>query len=157
MNASTTQKQVVSFDPTIQYCQERDSGVPAGRAGLRGGQPSDGGCRRAKDYAAFITYAASDGRLPGPGDGQLPDGYAPIPAAWKAQALGARRAAITAGTPVANRDGRTPTAVGQCLHRGSDGRLDDSGHAAGRLGRHDLRPPRRPLRTLLLTGPRPLR
>jgi hypothetical protein len=52
-----------------------------------------------KDYAAFITYAASDGQTVGTGDGQLPEGYAPIPAAWKTQALAAA-AGIASGTPV---------------------------------------------------------
>jgi hypothetical protein len=40
-----------------------------------------------KIYAAFIRYAATDGQKPGADLGQLPEGYAPIPTGWVAQAL----------------------------------------------------------------------
>ena len=40
----------------------------------------------AKDYSAFIKYAVGPGQTPGLLQGQLPDGYAPLPDALRAQA-----------------------------------------------------------------------
>ncbi|WP_326658408.1 hypothetical protein [Streptomyces sp. NBC_00385] len=42
-----------------------------------------------KDYAGLIRYAAGAGQTPGLSPGQLPPGYAPLPAALRAQALAA--------------------------------------------------------------------
>ncbi|MEE4490969.1 hypothetical protein [Streptomyces sp. BE230] len=42
-----------------------------------------------KDYAGLIRYAAGAGQTPGLSPGQLPPGYAPLPAALRAQALDA--------------------------------------------------------------------
>ena len=108
MNASTTQKQVVSFDPTSSTAKSATAAYPLAVPVYAAVNPLMADADVRKDYAAFITYAASDGQTAGTGDGQLPDGYAPIPAAWKAQALAAA-AAITAGTPVATAT-PTPTA-----------------------------------------------
>jgi len=59
-------------------------------------------------YAAFITYAATQGQTPGTDDGELPDGYAPLPASW-VQAARAAADTIAAGpVPVAT---PTPTAT----------------------------------------------
>jgi hypothetical protein len=100
MGANATQKQVVSFDPTSSAAKSAPAAYPLAVPIYAAVNPlmADAGVR--KDYAAFITYAASDGQTAGTGDGQLPDGYAPIPAAWKTQALAAA-AGIAAGTPVA--------------------------------------------------------
>jgi hypothetical protein len=43
-------------------------------------------------YANVIRYAVTDGQIPGVESGQLPPGYAPIPSAWKDQALKAATA-----------------------------------------------------------------
>ena len=43
----------------------------------------------ARDYATFIRYAAGPGQTPGTGAGSLPEGYAPLPAAMRRQALAA--------------------------------------------------------------------
>ncbi len=50
------------------------------------------------DYADFIAYAAGDGQTPGLDVGQLPRGYAPLPAQLRTQALAAA-ARIRAGDP----------------------------------------------------------
>jgi hypothetical protein len=49
-------------------------------------------------YSAFIRYAAGEGQISGTTDGQLPPGYAPIPAAW-AQSAVTQANAIAAGAP----------------------------------------------------------
>jgi hypothetical protein len=100
MTASATQKQVVSFDPTSSTAKSAAAAYPLSVPIYAAVNPLMTDAAVRKDYAAFITYAASDGQTPGTGDGQLPDGYAPIPAAWKTQALAAA-AGIASGTPVA--------------------------------------------------------
>ena len=47
-------------------------------------------------YANFIRYAVQSGQVPGSGIGNLPAGYAPIPATWVSQAMNAA-SAIQAG------------------------------------------------------------
>lgn len=44
------------------------------------------------DYANLIEYAASDGQTPGPGRGELPDGYLPMPESLREQALATAKA-----------------------------------------------------------------
>ncbi len=51
------------------------------------------------DYANFATFAAADGQVQGTRPGQLPIGYAPLTAAFKAQALAAAEAIRTAKAP----------------------------------------------------------
>ena len=106
MTANPTQKQVVGFDPTSSAAKGATAAYPLAVPIYAAVNPlmSDAAVR--KDYANFITFAAGDGQTAGTGDGELPDGYAPIPASWKAQAVAAA-AGITSGTPVAT---ATPTA-----------------------------------------------
>jgi hypothetical protein len=47
-------------------------------------------------YASFIRYAVQSGQTPGSGIGNLPEGFAPIPASWVTQAMNAA-SAIQAG------------------------------------------------------------
>jgi hypothetical protein len=42
-----------------------------------------------RDYARLLRYAVGPGQQPGPASGQLPDGYVPLPAAMRTQALAA--------------------------------------------------------------------
>ena len=100
MSASATQKQVVSFDPTSSAAKSSAAAYPLAVPIYAAVNPLMADADVRKDYASFITYAASDGQTAGTGDGQLPDGYAPIPASWKTEALAAA-AGIAAGTPVA--------------------------------------------------------
>jgi hypothetical protein len=60
------------------------------------------------DYAAFITSAVTTGQTPGTGDGQLPAGYAPLPAAWKQQAIASAKV-IKAGRATTTTDNTNTT------------------------------------------------
>ena len=51
------------------------------------------------DYAAFISYAATDGQKPGTDDGELPPGYAPLPDEWRKSALTAAEVIKAGGEP----------------------------------------------------------
>lgn len=51
--------------------------------------PLDQAADARKDYAEVIRYAAGDGQTQGTASGQLPAGYAPLPAALRAQAVAA--------------------------------------------------------------------
>ncbi|GAA4691923.1 hypothetical protein [Phytohabitans rumicis] len=42
-----------------------------------------------RDYAALLRYSAGTGQQPGPADGQLPEGYAPLTAALREQTMSA--------------------------------------------------------------------
>ena len=89
MTVSTRQSQVYGFDPRSPAAQGAKTAYPLTLPVYAAANPSmtDAGVRAS--YAAFIRYAATDGQVPGTNPGQLPDGYAPIPAGWKAQALAA--------------------------------------------------------------------
>ncbi|AWR21985.1 hypothetical protein [Aurantimicrobium photophilum] len=60
---------------------------------------SDAGLREV--YAAFIRFAAKDGQTPGTEAGELPEGYAPLPASWVNQALQAASAIQSGIKPAA--------------------------------------------------------
>jgi hypothetical protein len=106
MTANAKQKQVLGFDPTSSAAKGAKAAYPLAMPMFAAVNPLMTDAAVRKDYAAFITYAASDGQTVGTGDGQLPDGYAPIPASWKTQALAAA-AGIASGTPLAT---ATPSA-----------------------------------------------
>jgi hypothetical protein len=96
MTADPGQPQVYRFDPGSAEAEAAPNAyplaVPVYAAVNRA--MTDAGARA--DYANFITYAATVGQDPGTGLGQLPAGYAPIPAGWQQQAIDAA-AAIAAG------------------------------------------------------------
>jgi hypothetical protein len=71
--------------------------------------PAMAGAAVRADYATFITSAVTSGQTPGTGDGQLPAGYAPLPAAWKQQALASAKVIKAGG--VANTPTTTPTST----------------------------------------------
>ena len=50
-------------------------------------------------YAAFIKYAVGAGQIPGTDDGELPVGYAPLPASWVAAARQAADTIAAGPTP----------------------------------------------------------
>jgi hypothetical protein len=55
-----------------------------------------------EQYAAFVDYAAGDGQVPGQQIGQLPPGYAPLPAALITQAQAAAKSIRTLTAPAAD-------------------------------------------------------
>ncbi|MFE4829583.1 hypothetical protein [Streptomyces sp. NPDC056672] len=76
-----------------------------------------------KDYAEFLTYAADGGQRPGVAAGQLPEGYAPLPKALRAQT-------VQAAATIAAQAGKTPSEEGpDSTGTGSD--PDGGGGAAG--------------------------
>lgn len=96
MSATAEQKQVVTFDPASAGAKAAASAYPLAVPVYAAVNPAMADSAVRADYANFITFAVTEGQTPGTGDGQLPDGYAPVPASWKTQALAAA-AAIKVG------------------------------------------------------------
>jgi len=109
MTKNADQSQVVSFDPTSSGAKKATAAYPLALPVYAAVNPAMTGTQLRADYAAFISYAAGDGQTPGTDDGELPDGYAPLPAAWKTQAVTAA-AAIKAGVTATATPTPTPTA-----------------------------------------------
>ena len=104
MVTDTGQSQVVHFDPASRAAAKAKAAYPLAMPVYAAVNPAMGDADVRADYANFITYAVTDGQTPGTDDGELPDGYAPLPASWKKQA----RAAAAA---IKNGSTATPTAT----------------------------------------------
>lgn len=64
-----------------------------------------------KDYAEFVSYAAGEGQVAGFGDGKLPEGYAPLPAALQTQAANAAKTIVeltAASAPILQGEASNP-------------------------------------------------
>lgn len=96
MTASTGSKQVQQFDPGSAGAKAAKAAYPLAMPVYAAANPAMADAAVRADYADFIDYAATSGQRPGTDDGDLPDGYAPLPAGWRTQALAAA-AAIKAG------------------------------------------------------------
>ena len=83
------QKQVVGFDPTSAAAKAATAAYPLAMPVYAAVNPTMTDAAVRSDYANFISYAATSGQTVGTGDGQLPEGFAPIPTAWKTQAVAA--------------------------------------------------------------------
>ncbi|MEU3978774.1 hypothetical protein AB0F77_01475 [Streptomyces sp. NPDC026672] len=85
-----------------------------------------------KAYADFIRYAAGPGQTPGPAAGELPDGYAPLPADLRKQAVAAagdlERGAVPEATDGPGSDGAGGGGGGDSAGAGPGG---GAGGAAG--------------------------
>jgi hypothetical protein len=90
------QSQVVEYDPAGATAKVAADAYPLTMPVYAATNPAQGDAATRADYAAFIRYASTTGQTPGVEAGQLPPGYAPIPATWKAQAI-ASAAAIQSG------------------------------------------------------------
>jgi hypothetical protein len=97
MTVDAKQKQVVGFDPTSSAAKAAAAAYPLALPVYAAVNPSMTDATVRSDYANFISYASSNGQTVGTGDGQLPDGFAPIPTAWRTQA--AASAAIIKSGP----------------------------------------------------------
>ncbi|WP_162819155.1 hypothetical protein [Leifsonia aquatica] len=97
------QSQVVEYDPAGSVAKSAAAAYPLAMPVYAATNPARGDAATRADYAAFIRYAATTGQTPGVEAGQLPPGYAPIPAAWKAQAIAAA-AAIQSGASLDSPD-----------------------------------------------------
>ena len=89
MTVSPTQTQVYGFDPTSSTAQGAKKAYPLTVPVYAAASPAMADADVRADYAAFIRYAVTEGQRVGTEPGRLPEGYAPIPAGWKAQALAA--------------------------------------------------------------------
>ena len=100
------------------------------------------------DYADFIRYAVGAGQVPGLGNGELPPGYAPIPADWTAQALAAATKIAAGPQPAATTTGSTTSTSGSSGFTGDLSTLDvpaaDEQPAAAGDAAGDLSGPRTP-------------
>ncbi len=112
MTPVATQKQVREFDPSSSAAKAAAAAYPLAMPVYAATNVAQTDAKARADYAAFIRFAATTGQTPGVEPGQLPPGYAPIPAEWKAQAIGAA-AAIQSGAPpvAAPADGGAAPAV----------------------------------------------
>jgi hypothetical protein len=111
MTKNKAQAQVVSFDPTSASAKKAAAAYPLAMPVYAAVNPAMDGADLRADYAAFITYAANGGQTPGTNDGQLPDGYAPLPAAWKTQATAAAKAIKNGAWPATTSPSQSPSGV----------------------------------------------
>jgi hypothetical protein len=91
MTPDSSQKQVARLDPAAATVIKATGAYPLTVPVYAAANPAINDKELRDDYANFITFAATAGQQPGTADGQLPDGYAPLPAAWKTQALNAAK------------------------------------------------------------------
>jgi hypothetical protein len=115
MTRTQAQAQVYELDPSGSAAKAAPSAYPLTMPIYAATNPAQNDQDTRNSYAAFITYAATTGQTPGTGVGQLPEGYAPLPAGWSTQALSAA-AAIVAGKPAQANDApaaSTPNTRGQ--------------------------------------------
>lgn len=113
------QSQVVEYDPAGATAKAAADAYPLTMPVYAATNPARGDAATRADYAAFIRYAATTGQTPGVEAGQLPPGYAPIPAGWKAQAIAAAAAIQSGATLDSPSDGD------------GDGSFGDSGSSGG--------------------------
>ena len=96
MTVSSRQSQVYGFDPRSPAAKGASTAYPLTLPVYAAASPSMADADVRASYAKFIRYAVTDGQVSGTDPGRLPDGYAPISAGWKAQAIAAA-AVIEAG------------------------------------------------------------
>ena len=101
MTVSPTQSQVYGFDQGSAAAKGAANAYPLTVPVYAAASPTMADSTVRADYAAFIRYAVTSGQRQGTAPGQLPEGYAPIPAGWKAQALAAATVIASGPAPVA--------------------------------------------------------
>jgi hypothetical protein len=97
MVPNATQPQVFGFDPQSAKAKAAGQAYPLALPVFAAVNPGMTDSTVRASYAAFIRYASTTGQQSGTALGQLPDGYAPIPAEWRTKAATAA-AAIQAGS-----------------------------------------------------------
>ena len=106
MTAVAGQPQVMALDYASTAVKSAAGAYPLTVPIYAATNPAGGDAASRAAYAAFIKYAVGAGQVPGTDDGQLPDGYAPLPASWVTDA---KKAADTiAAGPIPT---PTPTAT----------------------------------------------
>ncbi|MCX6500924.1 MAG: hypothetical protein NT132_00645 [Microbacterium sp.] len=101
MTASGVQPQVFAYDATSDAAAASRSAYPLTVPVYAATNAALNSLDVNASYARFIRYAATDGQKPGVLQGQLPAGYAPIPAGWRTQALAVADLLATAPAPQA--------------------------------------------------------
>ena len=80
---------VVRYDGASAAAKGAATAYPLAVPVYAAASPSKLGTELRTDYSEFIRYAASAGQVSGVALGQLPAGYAPLPASWAAEATAA--------------------------------------------------------------------
>jgi hypothetical protein len=128
MTPVTAQPQVVEYDPSGTAAKGAPAAYPLTMPVYAAANPASGDSATRADYAAFIRFAATTGQTQGVEAGQLPPGYAPIPAAWKAQAIAAA-AAIQSGATLVPSVDETSGAIDANVETGAYGGDTSAGAA----------------------------
>lgn len=102
MTATREQKQVYEYDPSSTAAAAAPTAYPLTMPVYAATNPAQSDAATRASYAAFIRYAATTGQKPGTGVGELPAGYAPLPAEWATQATSAADALVNYIAPTAN-------------------------------------------------------
>lgn len=101
MTAEKTQTQVLRLDPTSDEAKAAKQAYPLTMPVYAAVNPAMSDAELRASYASFIEYAAESGQTPGTDDGELAEGYAPLPASWVKQAKAAANAIRSGGWPSA--------------------------------------------------------
>lgn len=101
MSTVAGQPQVYEYNPAGTAAKGAPTAYPLTMPVYAATNPAQGDAASRASYAAFITYASTTGQSPGTAAGELPAGYAPLPAGWRTQAAAAATA-IRAGAPAAS-------------------------------------------------------
>ncbi len=91
---------MVAFDPASPQAAAATDAYPLAMPVYAAARTDGKDAELRSSYASFIRYAVGAGQRPGSADGQLPEGYAPIPTAW-----------VGAATEVADRIAAGPVAT----------------------------------------------
>lgn len=100
MTQSRSSAPVYEFNPASAAAKGAASAYPLTMPVYAALNPLQTDAALRKVYANFIRYAVGEGQVPGADIGHLPDGYAPIPAGWVAQARAAAAAIESGSVPV---------------------------------------------------------
>ncbi|MEC5150681.1 hypothetical protein [Cryobacterium sp. GrIS_2_6] len=106
MTPTTANKAVLEYDPMSASAKAAASAYPMTMPVYAALNPLQTDSAARGIYANMIRYAVAAGQVPGSAIGQLPEGYASIPASWVAQALAAATAIEKGISPIVT---ATPT------------------------------------------------
>lgn len=106
MTVAAKGSDVLRFDPSSTKAKSADDAYPLAVPVYAALNPRQSDADQRSDYARLITYAVESGQSEGTDAGNLPPGYAPLPAAWRSQALTAAKAIkdgkVATSTPTAS-------------------------------------------------------
>jgi len=124
MTADARQPQVLRFDAGSTQAKAAPDAYPLAMPIYAAARADIADKELRGDYADFIRYAVGAGQVPGLGNGELPPGYAPIPADWTAQALAAATKIAAGPQPAATTTGSTTSTSGSSGFTGDLSTLD---------------------------------